>query len=60
MTYEAIRSLAGLTGLLLFVGMFVLVLAYVFWPGNNDRFERARRLPLDNDPNEQRSEKDGR
>lgn len=60
MTYEAIRSLAGLTGLLLFVGMFVLVLAYVFWPGNKDRFERARRLPLDNDPNEQRSEKDGR
>jgi cytochrome c oxidase cbb3-type subunit IV len=60
MTYETIRSLAGLTGLLLFVGMFVLVLAYVFWPGNKDRFERARRLPLDNDPNEQRSEKDGR
>jgi cytochrome c oxidase cbb3-type subunit 4 len=60
MTYEAIRSLAGLTGLLLFVGMFVLVLAYVFWPGNKDLFERARRLPLDNDPNEQRSEKDGR
>jgi cytochrome c oxidase cbb3-type subunit IV len=60
MTYEIIRSLAGMAGLLLFIGMFLLVLVYVFWPGNRDSFERARRLPLDNDPNEQRSERNGR
>jgi len=60
MTYEAIRSLAGTAGLLLFIGMFILVLAYVFWPGNKDDFERARRLPLENDPNERRSDNSGR
>jgi cytochrome c oxidase cbb3-type subunit 4 len=60
MTYETIRSLAGTAGLLLFVGMFVLVLAYVFWPGNKDSFERARRLPLESDTNEPRSPDNGR
>jgi cytochrome c oxidase cbb3-type subunit 4 len=60
MTYETIRSLAGTAGLLLFVGMFVLVLAYVFWPGNKDSFERARHLPLESDPNEPRSPDNGR
>lgn len=60
MTYEAIRSWAGTAGLLLFIGMFILVLAYVFWPGNKDDFERARRLPLENDPNERRSDNNGR
>jgi cytochrome c oxidase cbb3-type subunit 4 len=60
MTYGTIRSLAGTAGLLLFVGMFVLVLAYVFWPGNKDSFERARRLPLESDPNEPRSPDNGR
>ncbi len=60
MNYETIRSLAGIAGLLLFVGMFLLVLAYVFWPGNKARFERARRLPLENDANEPRSDDNGR
>ena len=60
MTYEAIRSLAGTAGLLFFIAMFVLVLAYVVWPGNKDRFEQARRLPLENDPNERRSDDNGR
>jgi cytochrome c oxidase cbb3-type subunit 4 len=60
MTYEVIRSWAGMAGLILFVVMFVLVLAYVFWPGNKADFERARRLPLENDPNEPRSDDNGR
>jgi cbb3-type cytochrome oxidase subunit 3 len=65
MTYEALRSLAGMAGLLLFIGLFAAVLAYVFWPGNRDSFERARRLPLDadqfdTDPTEMRSTHHGR
>jgi cytochrome c oxidase cbb3-type subunit 4 len=60
MTYEVIRSWAGMAGLILFVVMFVLVLVYVFWPGNKADFERARRLPLENDPNEPRSDDNGR
>ena len=60
MTYEAIRGLAGMAGLLLFIGMFTLVLVYVLWPGNRADFERARRLPLENDPQEPWSGSDGR
>jgi cbb3-type cytochrome oxidase subunit 3 len=32
----------------------------VFWPGNKDSFERARRLPLESDTNEPRSPDNGR
>jgi|EndMetStandDraft_4_1072995.scaffolds.fasta_scaffold106555_3 cytochrome c oxidase cbb3-type subunit IV len=61
MTYEAIRSMAGITGLLIFIGLFVVVLLYVFWPGNKARFERARHLPLENDKDEpHRSDRHGR
>ena len=61
MSYEAIRSWAGMAGLFIFIILFVLVLIYVFWPGNKDEFERARRLPLENDEGEpNRSEKNGR
>lgn len=60
MTYETVRSWAGMAGLFLFMGMFLFTLAYVFWPGNKADFERARRLPLDNDANEPRSEIDDR
>jgi cytochrome c oxidase cbb3-type subunit IV len=60
MTYETMRILAGTTGLLLFIAMFVLVLFYVFWPGNKGEFEHARRLPLENDPDERRSDDNGR
>jgi cytochrome c oxidase cbb3-type subunit 4 len=52
MTYEAIRSVAGITGLFIFIALFAAAVAYVFWPGNKDRFERARHLPLENDEGE--------
>jgi cytochrome c oxidase cbb3-type subunit IV len=52
MTYEAIRSWAGVVGLFIFVSMFALVILYVFWPGNKARFERARHLPLEKDEGE--------
>lgn len=61
MSYETIQSVAGTAGLLIFIALFALALAYVFWPGNKARFERARRLPLETDEGEaHRSEKHGR
>jgi len=51
MTYEELRSWAALAGLFLFIALFLGVLAYVFWPGNRKRFERAARIPLDSDEN---------
>ncbi len=50
MTYEDVRAFAGLAGLFLFIGLFIGVLIYTFWPGNKKRFERARHIPLDDDP----------
>lgn len=47
MTYETVRELAGMAGLLIFVSLFATVLIYVFWPSNKAQFERARLIPLE-------------
>lgn len=58
MTYEDIRTAAALAGLILFILLFAGVLVYAFWPGNKRRFERASRIPLEND--DPAGEKNGR
>jgi cytochrome c oxidase cbb3-type subunit 4 len=61
MTYQTVQSLAAMAGLFIFIALFVLVIVYVFWPSNKDRFERARHLPLERDEGEaNRSEAHGR
>jgi cytochrome c oxidase cbb3-type subunit 4 len=55
MTYDTIATLSQVTSLLMFIAMFVAVLAYAFWPRNKPRFEEAQRHALDL---EQRSSKD--
>ena len=50
MTYEQVASITQVSALLLFIAMFLAVLIYTFWPGNKKRFERAARLPLEQDP----------
>ena len=47
MTPQTASAIAGVAGLLLFVGLFVAVLAYTFWPSNKQSFQRAAQLPLD-------------
>ena len=47
--YDTLSKFAQTGGLLLFVGAFVLVLAYALGPGRRDRFDRAARLPLNED-----------
>lgn len=49
MTYETVRSLSALVGLLLFVTLFIGVLLFVFWPGNRKGFDEAARIPLEKD-----------
>lgn len=49
--YEKLASFAQTGGLVLFVAGFLLVLAYALAPGNRKKFERAGRLPLDEEPN---------
>ena len=47
MTYEALREFAAGWGLVYFAVLFAGVLVYALWPGNADKFERAARLPLE-------------
>jgi cbb3-type cytochrome oxidase subunit 3 len=50
MTYDSVASTCQVVSLLMFVGMFLAVLAYALKPSNGARFERAQRsaLNLDN------------
>lgn len=41
MTHEDTVWLAQVVGLLYLVGLSLIVLAYVYWPSNKARFERA-------------------
>lgn len=52
MTYEDVKGIAAMAGLLIFIALFIGVLIYAFWPGNKKRFERARNIPLDKDPDD--------
>ncbi|MGF1651395.1 MAG: cbb3-type cytochrome c oxidase subunit 3 [Hyphomicrobiaceae bacterium] len=49
MNYDTIASISQVTSLLLFIAMFLAVLAYVFWPGNKQRFDEVQRRALDLD-----------
>lgn len=44
--YETLSSFAQTWGLGLFVGMFLVALAYALWPGNRDTFRSAAHQPL--------------
>ena len=46
MTYEHAAAVAQTSGLLYFVGIFLAVCLYAFWPRNRARFDAAAHLPL--------------
>jgi cytochrome c oxidase cbb3-type subunit 4 len=52
MSFEEVRSIAAIAGLLIFITLFAGVLIYTFWPGNKERFRDASRIPLEDDPDE--------
>jgi cbb3-type cytochrome oxidase subunit 3 len=49
MTYETVATLSQVASLLMFIVMFLAVVAYALWPKNGPRFERAQRRALDLD-----------
>ena len=49
MTYDAVATVSQVTSLLLFVALFLVVIGYVLWPRNSEKFERAARIALDLD-----------
>ena len=46
MTYDTIATFSQVTSLLFFIALFIGVLAYVFWPGNRQRFDDAQHSAL--------------
>ena len=48
-TYLALAGFAQTWGLVYFVTVFMLVLAYVLWPSRKQQFNEAARLPLRED-----------
>ena len=58
MSYHAATVLSQIIALVLFVSLFVGIIAYVFWPGNKKKFDEAAEIPLDDNSDE--PEGDGR
>lgn len=50
MSYHTVASISQVASLLMFIGMFLAVLAYALWPSNGPRFDEAQRKALDLDP----------
>ena len=49
MSYDTIATISQVTSLLMFIAMFVAVVAYALWPRNGMKFEQAQRRALDLD-----------
>ena len=51
MTYESMQTVVAIVGLFVFIALFIAVLVFVFWPGNQKGFDEASRIPLEKDDN---------
>lgn len=58
--YEAISSFAGTWGLVLLILLFAAAVIYALWPGNRAKFDRAKRLPLEDDTDRSESDSETR
>jgi cytochrome c oxidase cbb3-type subunit 4 len=47
--YETLAKFAQTWGLVYFVILFAIVLAYALWPKNKERFDEASKIPLRED-----------
>ena len=46
--YETLSSFAQTGGLVYFVVLFLAAVTYALWPNNQEKFDAAARMPLDN------------
>ena len=49
MTYETVSDFVRTWGMVYFVILFLVVLAYALWPRNAKKFRDAARIPLEED-----------
>lgn len=55
MNYNTVATISQVTSLLMFIAMFIAVVAYALWPTNGRRFEQVQRRALDLDGQPQKS-----
>jgi cytochrome c oxidase cbb3-type subunit 4 len=48
-TYETLQAFVAKWGLIYFGAIFLVVCAYALWPSRKKEFDRAARLPLNED-----------
>ena len=48
-SFDEVLEFAQSWGAVYFTAMFVVVLIYAFWPKNQPGFQRAKRIPLDDE-----------
>lgn len=56
MDYESMVVLSQVAALFFFMVMFVVVVSYVCWPGNREKFDRAAQLPFEQSGADKKSE----
>jgi cbb3-type cytochrome oxidase subunit 3 len=49
MTYDTVATVSQVTSLIMFLVMFLVVIGYVLWPKNLEKFDTAARTALDLD-----------
>ena len=49
MSYEQVAGFAQSWGLIYFILMFAAICVYALWPDNEDKFNRAAHMPLDDE-----------
>ena len=49
MSYHDVAGFVRTWGMVYFVVLFAAVMVYALWPRNRDKFERAARIPLEED-----------
>jgi cytochrome c oxidase cbb3-type subunit 4 len=47
MDYEMMVTISQSIALIFFIGLFMIVMGYVCWPGNKEKFDRASLLPFE-------------
>jgi cbb3-type cytochrome oxidase subunit 3 len=52
MAYDTVATISQVTSLLMFVAMFIGIVAYAIWPSNGAKFEAVQRRALGLDRNE--------
>lgn len=55
MDHESIVAFAKSWGLFYLIGLAIAVVAYVLWPSNRKRFDRAKKSILEDDDDRPRS-----